>query len=216
MSFDLRTVYNADRPLSWSAISSFEWNAKQWHDKYILKLLPEITPELTFGSYVDKKIQADPKFLPHLERFPIMQHKMFMEFDGIPMIGYADHFDREGLRLKDDKTGRKPWDKKRADTTGQLTLYAFFLYKMEGIKPDSMKFSIDWLPTHIKDGKICFIEPNHKKLKPVTIHTKRTMRDILEFGSRIKRVWQEMEAYCSLDHGKPHIKVTKPVSSMLK
>lgn len=196
-TFDLTTVYNKDRPLSWSGISSFEWNPKQWHDKYVLKIKQEDTPELIFGSWVDKRIQSDKKFLPHLERFPIMQHKMFMDFDGIPMIGYADHFDRTGLRLKDDKTGRKKWDQKRADETGQLTLYAFFLWKMEKIRPENMKFSIDWLPTHYEDNKIAFIESDHKKLVPTTIHTKRTMKDILEFGTRIKDTWKKMEAYAT-------------------
>lgn len=215
----LNTIYNEDRPLSWSAISSFEWNPRQWYEKYVLKIKPIKTPELAFGSMVDERIQSDKKFLPHLERFPIMQHRMTMTFNGIPLVGVADHFDpggKKGPRLKDDKTGRKPWDQKRADETGQLTLYTFFLYETEKIKPEDLRLSIDWLPTHIKGGEIAFIEPNHRKLIPVTIHTRRTMHDILKFGQRINETYAAMEEYMNREHEAPHVRVKNPVSKMFK
>lgn len=227
--FDLTTVFNTDRPMSWSAISSFEWNPKQWHDKYVIhgKCLrddpekgicamcvvagfadPECpvvkkTIELVFGSMVDKKIQDDPTYLPHVVRYPILQHEMSMTFENIPMIGFADTYREEWSEgpydfhespaLRDYKTGRKPWTQKRADETGQLTLYAFFLYKMEKIRPEDVEFYIDWLPTHIKDGQIEFLNEG----EVVTFRTKRTMQDVLEFGSRIKRTWALMEEFAT-------------------
>lgn len=193
--FDLTIIFNEKRPLSWSAIASFEWNPKQWYEKYVLKEYPEITPELKFGSWVDKKIQDDPTFLPLLVRYPEEQLKMSGVFNGVPLIGYADAWDVGKLCLRDYKTGRKPWDKKRADETGQLTLYAFMLYLEHKIKPEDLDLYIDWLPTHIKDGKICFIEEDHKILKPKTFRTKRTMHQVLTFGQRIKDTWVKMEDY---------------------
>lgn len=217
MSFDLRTVYNKDRPLSWSGISSFQWNPQQWYSKYVLKILPEVTPELEFGSFVDKKIQKDPKYLPHVVRYPVMQHEMRVMWDGIPLLGFSDAFDPDAYELRDYKTGRKPWDQRRADETGQLTMYLFMLYLMDNSnKPEDFKLFIDWLPTHIQDGKICFVEPDHKKLKPTTFRTKRTMREVLLFGSLIKETWVAMELYAGQNHKAPHVKVAKPVSSMLK
>lgn len=199
--FDLKTIYHEKRPLSWSAIASFEWNPSQWHAKYVAGELPIITPELEFGSFVDKKIQADKDFLPTLVRYPVEQLEMRTVFNGIPLIGFADAYQprvrpaknrsSSVAALRDYKTGRKPWDQKRADETGQLTMYAFMLYLQHKIKPEEVEFYIDWIPTHYVDKKIAFIEP-------VTIHTfktRRTMRQVLAFGQRIKDSWEAMEAY---------------------
>lgn len=227
--FDLTTIYNEKRPLSWSAISSFEWNPLQWYEKYVLGEKMVMTPELEFGSMVDKKIQEDPKYLPHVVRYPILQHKMFGTFDSIPLIGYADAYRpyyrpmdvkdaREDFKpaIRDYKTGRKAWDQKRADETGQLTLYTFFLYMMEKIKPEDVELYIDWLPTHYEDNKICFIEKDHRKLKPKTFRTKRSMRDVIKFGERINRTWIAMEQYAGRDHAPRHVPVKRPLSRLLK
>lgn len=208
--FDLTTIYNKDRPLSWSAISSFEWNKAQWYRKYVLKELPEDTPELLFGKAIDEKIQEDHKFLPELIRYPILQHKMTGTFNGIPLLGFGDTYREPGVytnqkinnknalivstpAIRDYKTGRKPWTQKRADETGQLTIYLFMLYLEDKIQPEDVECYIDWLPTHYVDGKIAFIEP-------VTIHTfktKRTMQQVLAFGQRIKDTWAAMEQYAA-------------------
>lgn len=212
--FDLKTIYHKDRPLSWSAISSFEWNKGQWYRKYVLKELPEDTPELLFGKMIDERIQAEPDFLPELVRYPVLQHEMRTEFNGIPLLGFADAYQPASTKVKsggqspsvnktcaairDYKTGRKPWDQKRADETGQLTMYLFMLWLRDKTKPEEVEGYIDWLPTHIEDGKIAFIEP-------VTIHTfktKRTMREVLAFGQRIKDTWVQMEQYCQREADK--------------
>lgn len=200
--FDLKTIYHKDRPLSWSAISSFEWNPAQWYAKYVAKELPEITPELEFGSMIDKRIQDDPTYLPDLVRYPILQHEMTGTFNKIPLLGYADTFraplgchkhcdDMWQPAIRDYKTGRKPWDQKRADETGQLTMYLFMLYLRDKIQPEDVECYIDWLPTHYVDGKIAFV----KEGEIHTFKTKRTMQQVLAFGQRIKDVYAAMEAY---------------------
>lgn len=192
-----RPMFDPKRAFSWSAIASFEWNRDQWYRKYVLKEIPEVTPELEFGKYVDEKIQEDDTFLPHLVRYPVFQHKMETMFHDIPLIGIADAYrPPKNPALRDYKTGRKPWDQKRANETGQLTMYALMLYLIDGIKPEEIDLYIDWLPTHYKDGKIAFIEEDHTKLKPVTFRTKRTMRDILAFGNRINDTYAAMVEYC--------------------
>jgi hypothetical protein len=197
-SFDLKTVYNKDRPLSWSAIASFEWNPTQWHRKYVLKELQEMTPELEFGSRIDTRIQNERKFLPKLVRYPILQHEMRTTFDGIPLLGFADTYSPTIPAVRDYKTGRKPWDQKRADETGQLTMYLFMLYLMDKrIKVESMQLYIDWLPTHIEEGKIAFIKEGDIR----TFRTKRTMREVLKFGQRIKETYAAMEKFATKEHG---------------
>lgn len=189
-----KPTFDRKRPLSWSAISSFSYDAEQWYRKYVLNQEDPPSKEMIFGSYVDKKLQEDPTYLPHVERYPIMQHAMKAMLGNIPLIGYADGFDRPQLRLKDDKTGKKAWDQKRADETGQLTLYALFLWLTEKIKPESMRFFINWMPT--KEGGDFQISFRDEPMIPVLIETRRTMNDILNFGMRINDTYKQMDEYC--------------------
>lgn len=180
------------RSLSWSAISSFEYDPEQWFQSYVLKIR-QISKEMTFGSTVDTRLQEDRSYLPQVERYPISQHPMKAVFNGIPLVGIADGFDRERLRLKDDKTGKKPWDQARADETGQLTMYCLLLYLTEKIKPEDMSLFISWLPT-IESGDFS-IQFRDKPVVPIIFETKRTTRDIIEFGARIKKTLKAMELY---------------------
>lgn len=191
--FKITDIYHKDRPLSWSAISSFEYSPEQWYTTYILGIRQE-SKELTFGSYVDTKLQNDPTFLPQVERYPIMQHGMRAALKGvIPLIGYADGWCSTTLRLKDDKTGKKPWDQKRTDETGQLTMYAFLLYLTARIKPEDLRLFISWLPT-VEQGDFS-IGFRDDPVVPQIFETRRTMEDILEFGMRIKITLAAMEEY---------------------
>lgn len=203
-TFDLTTVYNETRPMSWSAISSFEWNKQQWYRKYVLGELPEETPEMRFGKMVDKKVQDNPTYLPELVRYPIQQHEMRTTWKRIPLLGFSDQYRPvwsegpydfyEPLAIRDLKTGRKAWDQKRADETGQLTMYLFMLYLQDKkIRVADAELYIDWIPTHIDKGQVAFIEP----VKIHTFKTKRTMLQVLQFGQRIEDTWKEMEAFAT-------------------
>lgn len=180
-----------DRPMSWSQISSFEYSPAQWYDIYVLGKKQE-SKELTFGSIIDKKIQDDPKFMPSLPRYPHMQYKMKVMFDGVPLVGLPDGLDLDKYLLADYKTGKKAWDQKRADETGQLTMYLLLLYISKKLPPEKFKCYIHWLPTEERgDFSIDLI----KDCKPITFETKRTMTDVLLFGLRIKKVIKDMEEY---------------------
>lgn len=184
------------RALSWSAISSFEYDPEQWYRSYILGIKSS-SREMTFGSKVDKRIQEDPKFLPDLPRYPLMQYKLVAVFDGIPLIGLPDGLtltDKGGkCLLADYKTGKKAWDQKRADETGQLTMYLFLLYLTQKLSPTRFDCMIHWLETRDnEDFSIGFV----KDMEVKTFHTKRTMVDILKFGQRIKDTVKAMDKYC--------------------
>ncbi len=190
------------RPLSWSAISSFEWNKQQWYDKYVAGILPEVTPELHFGKKIDEQLQDDPTFLPEIVRYSELQFEMRCKFDKFQLIGIADTYEPPRVyksippknmlaKLRDYKTGRKPWDQKRANETGQLTMYCLLLWQLFKIRPEDVELYIDWMPTHIHEGKIAFIEP----VKVKTFKTKRTMQQVLAFGQRIHDTILAMEQY---------------------
>jgi len=114
-------------------------------------------------------------------------------YNGIKLNGTADHFDRKGRRLKDDKTGKKEWTQKRADETGQLTMYLLLIYISEKIKPEEMTCYIDWLPT-VENGDFTLTFRDNPP-KPISFKTKRTMADLLQFASYIDSVRKEMAAY---------------------
>lgn len=181
------------RPFHWSQISSWEYDPEQWYNTYYLGIPQTLNKELAFGKMVDDRIQDDPDFIPELERYPIQQHSMSVMYNGIKLNGTADHFDRKGRRLKDDKTGKKVWDQKRADETGQLTMYLLLLYISEKIKPEEMTCYIDWLPT-VDRGDFT-IQFRDNPPKPITFKTTRTMKDLLAFGAKINQIRKEMKAY---------------------
>ncbi len=196
--FDIFSVYHKERPLSWSAISSFEYDPEQWYNSYILGIRQE-SKQLAFGSWVDNKLQTDPTFLSQVERFPVAQYAMRASLKGVvPLIGYADGWDPTPgkYRLNDDKTGVKAWTQKRANDTGQLTCYAFLIFLTTGIKPEEIDFSITWLPTEEKgDFSIGFKD---NPVVPKIFHTKRNMVQVLEFGKRVKDTLKDMEEYATM------------------
>ena len=179
------------RPLSWSQLSLFKYSKVQWYRSYVLgeKELP--SKEMLFGSYVDKKIQDDPMFLPEVPRCAIQQYKLAVNYNGIDLLGFPDQLDLDNPELRDDKTGKKKWDQKRADETGQLTMYLFMIYLILKIPPESFRCFIDWMPTCLKNDEVALIEPFELKI----IETKRTMEDIVNFAKEIIETRKAMIEY---------------------
>lgn len=188
---EMKPPFPYDRPLSHSQLSTWEWRKTDWWDKYVLGKEKEPSAEMIFGKEVDLKIQQDPTYLPAITRLPHLQYELKNEFQGIPLIGFPDALDLDNPHLIDYKTGRKPWDKKRADETKQLTMYLTQIYLLHGIKPKEFRCSIQWMPTHIKDGAVAFISEG----EVITIETNRTMTDILKFMQYLIDTRKEMEEY---------------------
>ncbi len=184
------------RALSWSSISSFEYNKEQWFDSYILGKR-QSSPEMTFGKMVGDKLAKDPTYLPQVPRLNTFEHKFEVMFNKIPLIGYADSFCTiTNKKMKEYKTGVKPWTKKRADEHAQIDMYLLMHYITKKIKPEDVDCELIWLPTKKEETgdfkvTISFVEP----LIIQTFKTKRTMNDILIFGQRIKDRYKEMQEY---------------------
>lgn len=179
--------------MSWSAISSFEYDPEQWYQQYYLGIKTD-SKEMAFGRKIDERVQVDPKFIPTLRRYKHMQHRMEVIFDGIPLIGVADGFEElKRAALGDYKTGKKAWDQKRTDEAGQLTMYGLLLWLTIKLRPEKVDFYIHWLPTtETNDFRIEFRD---RPVVPVTFKTQRTMRQLLEFGVRIKKTEAAMRKY---------------------
>lgn len=185
--------FNKERALSWSAISSFKWNKEEWYEKYVLgKKQPE-TIEMKFGKEFAKLIEDGKCPLPLLPIQSKVEHKFEVMFGKIKLLGYVDSFCHlTKKKLEEYKTGKKAWDQKRADNHGQVDMYLLMNYITNKVKPEDVEVRIHWIPTQDNgDFSISFV-------KPVVIHsfkTKRTMADILKFGSRINNAYKEMEEY---------------------
>jgi hypothetical protein len=182
------------KPLSWSSISSFEYNPKTWANNYLKGEKSPPTEELIFGKEVDERIQVDPNFLPGLPRYEKMQLKMEAKISGIHLLGIPDGVNFEkNKQLADYKTGVKKWTQKRADETGQLLFYLLLLYCNYNIRPEEFDCFIHWLPTKkVEDmdfnKTISFIESGDVQ----TFKVKHTLKEVMEFGGYLKRTYKKM------------------------
>ena len=187
------------RPLSWSAISSFEYDPEQWYKRYILGEKTPENAEMKFGKFIGEKIATDPTFMPFVPRLGKHEHELRVMFGKIALIGFMDDFCAVSRKkMYELKTGVKEWDQKRVDEHGQITLYNLLHYITEKVKPEDMENTLIWLPTKRTENgnfevKIEFVEPIEKTMK--IFKTKRTMADILQFGARINRIVGEMNKY---------------------
>lgn len=188
-----KPTFDRKRPLSWSAISSFEYDKEQWYRKYVLGQEDPASKEMLFGSKVGRDIAEARVHMPHIKRYPVFEYELKFMFGKIPMIGYLDGWDAIHLDLGEYKTGKKPWTQKRADEHGQFDTYGLGLWIQDKVRPEDVTFNLHWMPTQDNgDFSISFIDPTvcHNFV------TYRSMGDILEFGARINRVYKEMDQYC--------------------
>jgi len=178
-----------DRPLSWSAISSFYYNPEDWYDKYILNIKGKTTPEMEFGKLFAKSCEERKPLAP-VTLYSITEHPLKVDFGGIPLIGYLDTYEPVKAFI-DHKTGAKKWDSKRANEHGQLKMYSLMLYLLYKVKPEDLQVGIEWVQTQKKDNIVTLVEP-------IIVHrfdVKITMADILKFGNYIKVTVDKMQRY---------------------
>lgn len=179
------------RPLSWSSISSFEYDPEQWFAKYILGEAQKESPEMKFGKLVADSFQTDKPLAP-VTLYPVVEQPLNIVLDGIPLVGYIDTYHPETHSFREFKTGKKAWDQERAQNHGQLRMYALMLYITHKVKPEDYTIHLDWIPTKDNgDFSISFVEP-------VRVHSFEvglTMLDLVRFGAYIKSSHKKMQEY---------------------
>lgn len=155
------------------------------------------SPEMLFGKMVGERLAADPTYLPEIPRRSIFEHEMRPMLppstgkgDPVPLVAFMDAYEPKEA-AEEYKTGRKKWDKERVRKHGQVDFYLLGLYLTEGIKPETIKFRLHWMPTHIKNGEVTLVEP----FKPLHFKADRTFAEILLFWKEIEATRQAMIAY---------------------
>lgn len=210
--------FNKDRPFSWSALSSFEWNKEQWWNRYCLHgeckrddtekgetafctvfngfnpQCPVIATsvEMTFGKVFAESVE-DGKALAPVTILNHPEYKFEVEYEGIKLLGFVDSFDDKTCReLVEYKTGKTPWTQSKVDKHGQIDFYLAMNWIANGVKPEEVSVTLEWIPTQDWiNGTIRFAPPiTVKRFK-----TKRTSGDIGRFLHRIKETRKEMERY---------------------
>ncbi len=181
------------RPLSWSQISTFEYDKESWFQKYVLKEKQEESKEMLFGKKFADAVE-DNKPLAPITIFKEVEHEFKSVFCGIPLVGFADTFNSETYKqLGEYKTSKKLWNQKKVDNHGQLTMYCFMNYINNKVRPEDVEIFLECVQTTDSDqGEVVLKEP-------VIVHhfkTKRTMDDIIQFGKRINNIIIEMQDYC--------------------
>lgn len=142
--------------LSWSALDLWEKNPKEYEEVYFRDKKKFETPEMRFGKKVHKAIEektCDDKEVNMVIQTVISYSEHEVEcstiwkspYGEIPLYALIDNMEFEEKNFKDYKTGKTPWDKKRADNHGQLAFYALTLECLTGRRPK--KASIVWLET---------------------------------------------------------------------
>lgn len=187
-----------DRPLSWSAISSFRYDPEQWYAKYIMGEPTIENEEMRFGKKIGKKLETDPTFMPEIPRHCKMEHPFHVKYNGMDLVGYCDSFctktNKKLLEYKTGKHGAYEWNRKKVNEHGQLTMYCLMNYITNKVRPEDMEIELIWMPTKkTEDGnfevKIEFDGPIQR------FKAKRTMRDILKFAKEIDETVRDMELY---------------------
>jgi hypothetical protein len=183
------------RPLSWSALSSFEYSPEQWYQKYIKKIEQPPNHEMIFGKNFAKSIETGTCTVTELmaKLNGKKEHQFLVMFGKIKMIGFADDFDVKTLRvLNEVKTGKTAWTQKRADGHGQFDMYLLMNYITSKVKPEEVACFLHWVRTMDNgDFTITFTDP----VQVVTFETRRTMAQMLTFGARINRAVTGMQSY---------------------
>ena len=195
------------RPLSWSAISSFEYNQDQWYRRYILNEKTPESAEMKFGKLLATSIEEGKPLAP-VTILSKVEYPLATMFNGIKLVGYIDTYEPHKA-LGEFKSGKAAWTQERADQHGQIDMYLLQLYIMHKVKPEKVKCFLQWVPTQANgDFTITFTTT------PPTVHTfktKRTMSDILKFAARINIVTEQMIKYAN-----ERAQVENPIGEIIK
>lgn len=180
--------------LSWSMVSSWQYDPEQWYRQYVLGERSKPNPAMTAGILIGDRWVYDPTFLPEVERPEIFEHNLTANIGGITITGHID-----GLHLKKKKklqelkttVSKTKWNKQSVRDWGQITFYCLLLYIHYKIKPEDLEIELIYVPCE-ENGDFEIKQSG----KAVVIPTERTMQDVLQFGVFLKKIYKEMSDYC--------------------
>lgn len=184
------------RPMSWSQISSWGYDKKQWFDKYILDKSEPANAAMLFGNVVGQSFETDTPMVPDIPRQEHMEYELNINMNNIPLIGFIDSWGPKSLILEEYKTSQNAnrWDQKSVNEHDQLTMYALMLLLQDNVTPDKIEMRLHYIPVR-ENGSF-----EMELVDPQLFHTystTRTMNRCLEFGTYIQELRKTMELYAA-------------------
>ena len=154
--------YNLPRKyLSYSAYKLWCSSPTGFRKRYYLNETPFRTPQTEFGKLVGQMIEDNDRkhhaILEEIINYPIKEHKIEVEYEGLPLLGFLDQFNPEDLAIMEMKTGHRnkkgvcPWDRLKVRKHEQLVFYCMLVELSEGRY--NPKTILQWLETRHREEK---------------------------------------------------------------
>jgi hypothetical protein len=187
------------RPLSWSSLSSWEYDKDQWAKKYLDGIETPPTKEMIYGNIIGGKLSNDPTFLPEVPRYKIFEKKLeaIVGKKKIKIIGFIDSFCPDTKNFYEYKTSsnKNRWTNKKAQEHGQILFYMLLIWINYGVPPEKLKSSLHYIPVEengsfemqLSTDSIKHFDTNHNTI------------ELLKFGVFIQKKYKEMEKF-ALDY----------------
>lgn len=185
-----------NRPMSWSQVSSWEYNPRGWFNKYISGIKEPSNPAMEFGNLVGDTLGLPTSMVPLLNPHlvGIKEYELSPSLGKIKLTGFCDHYCPKVLTLNENKTSQntKKWNQKSVNEHGQLTLYSLMIYLQNGTKPEDLTIKLNYIPVaQGQDFHIYLPDPDTFHIYP----TKRTTQEALQFGADLIKLRKTMEDY---------------------
>lgn len=185
-----------EHKVSWSQLSSWNFNKHQWASRYLFCEPSTPNAKMVFGNTVGDSLATPNSMMPELDPYldGIKEYKLETTMNGLNLIGYADHYCPQRRVLNENKTSTNPvqWHQKKVDEHGQLTMYALILLLEEKVKPENIEMWLNFIPVNEKRYGVLELPEQPTFLR---FPTKRTTKQVLLFGAQIKKTLEDMEKY---------------------
>ncbi len=179
--------------LSWSSYNAFtSYDREKWYDQYVLGIRGPSNPAMDAGRVIGERLATDPAYLPMVPRPEIYEQELAAKLDKIRLVGHLDGWSPSVPEILEYKTTQNKikWDKKTVATHGQLDFYCLLVWLNFKIPPEKLKLSLTAI--HLKESGSFNLEPTGQV---EVIPTTRTMKDILLFAGKLKKVHNQMSYY---------------------
>lgn len=190
------TIYDRfiKRPLSYSQLSSWEWDKEEWYQQYIRNKPRGKNSAMNAGNIIGDSIGTPHSLVPNLTPPGTKEFALNANLNGIYIVGYADHFCPVLRELHENKTStnRKRWTQGTADKHKQFDMYCLMLALKHDIAPEDVTLYLNYIPV-IEGQDMKYYLPNPAEYSQ--FRTYRTTEQITAFAKFIENTVADMHRY---------------------
>lgn len=187
-----------ERPLSWSQISQWKYDKEQWYKKYYLGKKDPENEAMRFGKLIGEKLASDPKFLPEVLRYDVMEKEFRFHLDkDLDIVGFLDSYHSKEHHILEYKTSgnKNRWTQETAQDHGQILFYAGLILLNHNVPPEKIKMRLYYIPVDMGgDFKLVI----HPKEKIQHFDVEHTTLEVLQFLVDIKKIRKQMLQYIKM------------------